>query len=458
MGRQALRSGRMILVALCLVLAFPAAAQDSAEKNQNAELEALLERLRMQHADLREVLSERERRFIERVEERETMLSQARERLATAEKRGDRLKARFDELQDQVAEQRQVLDERSADLKDLFAAARQSAGTLDSLLQEHHTGLHAEETRSFLQQLSESGNQPDVEALRRLYLTYIEQMVASGDVRTAELPVTGADGTRAPREVTTLGPFAAVSDGAYLRWEQESQRLYELGAQPPARYRETISGLEPGSREQVAVDPTRGQLLGLYVQVPDLRERIQQGGVIGYIILALGALGILIALVRWVTLFREQRRVQQQLDDLENPRLNNALGRVIGAVHHLDHESAEEAELTLDEAIAREGPRLQRGLGLVKLLASVAPLLGLLGTVVGMIATFQSITLFGTGDPKLMAGGISQALVTTALGLSTAVPLLFLHSLVNARSRAIRAVLEEQTSGLLARRLSHQGS
>jgi biopolymer transport protein ExbB len=104
----------------------------------------------------------------------------------------------------------------------------------------------------------------------------------------------------------------------------------------------------------------------------------------------------------------------------------------------------------MDESILKDSSRLTRGLSSLKILAAIAPLLGLLGTVTGLIETFQSITLFGAGDPGLMAGGISQALVTTVLGLTTAIPLILLHSMLASRSRRMVSLLEEQSAGIIA--------
>jgi biopolymer transport protein ExbB len=117
----------------------------------------------------------------------------------------------------------------------------------------------------------------------------------------------------------------------------------------------------------------------------------------------------------------------------------------------------ETLELKLDEAILRESAPLETGLNFIKVLYVVAPLLGLLGTVVGMIATFQMITLFGTGDPRMMAGGISTALVTTVLGLVVAIPLTLLHAFLQGKSKALIQILEEQAAGIIARLAERNG-
>jgi biopolymer transport protein ExbB len=253
-----------------------------------------------------------------------------------------------------------------------------------------------------------------------------------------------------------VGSFTAINQaGHYLEYLPENGMLAELPRQPANRYRELAqayasrnNGLSP-----IAIDPSRGAVLGLLVQSPEVMERLQQGGFIGYLILALGALGAVVALVRLVHLGLVGKRIERQQAEPQSPKEDNPLGRIMSVAMGISGNDAEVLQGRLDEAILKEVPALERGRNLIKLLAAVAPLLGLLGTVTGMIATFQSISLFGTGDPKLMAGGISQALVTTMLGLSAAIPLLFLHSLVHSRSRTLVQVLDEQSAGLIAQQV-----
>ena len=109
-------------------------------------------------------------------------------------------------------------------------------------------------------------------------------------------------------------------------------------------------------------------------------------------------------------------------------------------------------ELKLGEAILKELPKFNSMLSFLKIISVVAPLLGLLGTVTGMIVTFQAITLYGAGDPKLMAGGISTALVTTVLGLVVAIPTVFLHTLVQSRAKRLTQILQEESAGMLSER------
>ena len=131
--------------------------------------------------------------------------------------------------------------------------------------------------------------------------------------------------------------------------------------------------------------------------------------------------------------------------------MKNPLGRILSVYSDKIAQDVETLSLKLDEAILRETPSIERGLITLAILAAVAPMLGLLGTVSGMIETFQSITLFGTGDPKLMSGGISQALVTTELGLAVAIPMLLIHSALSSKSNRLIQILDEESAAIVAR-------
>ena len=225
----------------------------------------------------------------------------------------------------------------------------------------------------------------------------------------------------------------------------------DAGARRDRKLATALEGASEGYLPMI-IDPSRGALLDLLVQAPTIEERIHQAGLIGYLIILLGMAGLMLVAWRLLHLGSVTRRIRKQLREPDAPSPHNPLGRVLLAVEDAKHNSTETIELQLDGAILRELPPLSRGQGLVKLLAATAPLLGLLGTVTGMIVTFQSISLFGTGDPKLMASGISQALMTTVLGLVVAVPLLFFHNLTTARSQAVIQILDEQSAGIVAQR------
>ncbi|MCE9683353.1 MotA/TolQ/ExbB proton channel family protein [Halomonas alkalisoli] len=303
----------------------------------------------------------------------------------------------------------------------------------------------------------------DAEVLARSHLeTLGDALMAltaeTGRVVRLTAPVADASGEIAPREVVRLGDMMAFSDGALLRRGAGEGTLATLERTPPDVARR-LAAFQAGESETLVLDPTRGKVIAALAQRPDLTERFHQGGAVGYVVVGLGGLGLLVALVQYAYLLRVSWAMRRQRRDLTRLREDNPLGRVLLRFRTLADEPVPEAlEARLDEAVLAELPRLERGQSLVKLLAAVAPLLGLLGTVLGMIVTFQAITVYGTGDPQLMAGGISQALVTTVLGLITAVPLLFAHTALAARSRQLACVVEGQASEALADRLEGRGS
>ena len=290
-----------------------------------------------------------------------------------------------------------------------------------------------------------------LEEIEQLWFELQREMTESGKVVRFPTQVVTVNGDEVERDVVRVGAFNVVSSGKYLQFVPETGRLLELGRQPQQRYLERVGDLEAATQGSVAfaLDPSRGQILSLLVQAPSLRERIDQGGVVGYVIIGLGALALLIALERIVTLTVTGARVRLQARKPDAPG-NNPLGRVLRIYHDNPATDVETLELKLSEAILKETPKINRMLMFLKIIAVVAPLLGLLGTVTGMIITFQAITLFGTGDPKLMAGGISQALVTTVLGLCVAIPTVLLHTVVTSRARRLNQVLEEQAAGMIA--------
>ena len=261
-----------------------------------------------------------------------------------------------------------------------------------------------------------------------------------------------ANGDEVKEDVIRVGLFNVIANGKYLQYQSATGKLEELARQPKSRFLETAENLSKAKSGKVkfGIDPTRGQLLGLLVQEPTLRERIDQGGTIGYITIALGIFGLIIAIIRLIQLTLIGIQVAAQKRNRSKPSTNNPLGRVLKVFYDNTKIDTESLELKLGEAVLKETPKLVRFNTLLKVIAVVAPLLGLLGTVTGMIITFQAITLFGTGDPKLMAGGISQALVTTVLGLCVAIPTVLMHTLVSGRSRRIIEVLEEQATGMVA--------
>lgn len=397
---------------------------------------------------------QREQAFLAAHADQKALLAQLKSRLQQERLRSEALKADFQTNEQQLAELASQLKERTGAFGELFGTVRQSARDIAEVIGQSLVSAQYPGRAAWFRVLGESKRLPDITELERLWLLLQQEIVESGRVVRFPATVIGSDGVATPQPVVRVGLFNAVAGDRYLRYQPASERLAVLARQPSGSARAAAAQLDAatagGGQVGMALDPTRGVLLGLLVDTPNTLERLQQGGAVGYVILALGALGLLLVAFRLVLLTRVERRTQRQLGDLAHPRPDNPLGRILAVAHQHQEADPSQLELQIDEAILRETPRLTRGEGLIKLLAGIAPLLGLLGTVVGMIVTFQAISLFGTGDPKLMANGISQALVTTALGLIVAIPLLFLHTWVASRSRALVQILDEQSAGLIA--------
>ena len=437
----------IIAAALSAALAAPQAlAVDS--------LDELLQQVRQSRSALSAENKAREQRFIQNRNEQQALLQQAQQELAEAEARSDRLTEQFNSNELQLAELNETLRLQLGNFGELFGVVRQVSGDTVGLIRSSLVTAQDNGREEVAERLAQVRGVPSMEELNDLRALLTEEMIRSGNVARFNATVTRPDGTQAEEELVRIGVFNLISGDRFFNYLPETQTILELARQPQSRFRsmaENLFSASPNTTVAAAVDPGRGSLLALLIQEPSLGERIDQGGLVGYVIIALGIVGLLIALVRWLYLGATGTRIRSQLKSADQPNEKNPLGRILKVYDDNRDADTETLELKLDEAILKEVPKLETWQGAIKVIAAVAPLLGLLGTVTGMIVTFQAITLFGTGDPKLMAGGISQALVTTVLGLTVAIPLVLLHSVVASRSKALIEVLEEQSAGIIAK-------
>ncbi len=391
-------------------------------------------------------------------------LNDARAEQKREEQRSARMEKQFEVNDAKIIDLERAFQERLGGLKELFGVLQQASGDARGQFETSVTQVQYSERTDFLlefaKKMGQSNRLASLEEIERLWFELQREMTSTGKVESFNTTVVNANGEEAVQEVTRIGAFNVVSDGKYLEFVPETGRLVELQRQPQSRYTNRIGDLTGASSGlfPIGLDPTRGQLLGLLVQSPSLAERIAQGKTVGYVIISLGIVGLLMALWRLFVLSATNAKVNHQIKNLNQPTTNNPLGRVLSASKEGGTEDLETMELKLGEAILRETPKLNAMLPLLKIIAVVAPLLGLLGTVTGMIVTFQAITLYGAGDPKLMAGGISTALVTTVLGLTVAIPMVFLHTLVSSRARRLTQMLQEEAAGMIAERAEKQHS
>ncbi|MFL2546698.1 MAG: MotA/TolQ/ExbB proton channel family protein [Candidatus Rariloculaceae bacterium] len=437
-----------------LVIAGPVAAQDD-----EISLDQLLQFVAEGSATDNAVEEERLQRFQANQAQQEQMLQDARTQQANEEARSDRLETQFEQNELLIADVTAQLDARLGSLRELFGVLQQVAGDARAQFDNSFTNIEYPDRSQFLTDLAakmgSSSQLASIEEIEQLWFELQREATEQGKVkRIPNYRVITVNGEESFEDVIRIGTFNVVADGRYLSHNPDTNTLSELQRQPEGgRFVGStgdLVGAPAGSGVvRFGLDPTSGVILSALVETPNIRERIGQGGIVGYVIISLGILGVLLSLERLLSLTIAGRKVKAQLKN-ETPSDKNALGRVLQVYHNNRNADTETLELKLGEAILKETPALQRGILFIKVISVVAPLLGLLGTVTGMINTFQAITLFGTGDPKTMAGGISQALVTTVLGLTVAIPTVLLHTIVSGRSKTITQILQEQTAGIVA--------
>ena len=443
---------KLILVAIA-TLSLSAGVQAQAK---GPTLDQLLQQVKQGLREQSDQDKQRIQEFQSDKAKQQGLLQEAQRDRDALEKESTRMEHQFDENEAQVATLTDTLNKRLGSLKELFGVLQQSAQDARGTFEASLTNIQYPDRIKFLADLAKKMGQTSklasLEEIERLWYELQREMTESSKVVRFPATVITSSGDEVKEDVIRVGLFNIIGNGKYLAYQSETGKLIELARQPKSRFLETAEDLSNAKSGKVkfGIDPTRGQLLGLLVQEPTLRERIDQGGTIGYITIALGIFGLVIAILRLIQLTLIGIQVAAQKRNKSKPSTNNPLGRVLKVFYDNTKIDTESLELKLGEAVLKETPKLVRFNTLLKVIAVVAPLLGLLGTVTGMIITFQAITLFGTGDPKLMAGGISQALVTTVLGLCVAIPTVLLHTLVSGRSRRIIEVLEEQATGMVA--------
>ena len=390
---------------------------------------------------------------MEQKNKQQFFLKKAQEELTALERETDRLVNLFGENEKILTELEDELNRATGTLGEMFGVVRQAAGDLKGQFENSVVSAQIPGRKTFAANLAESKQLPDIQRLERLWFELQREMTETGKTTQFVTTVINSNGEKKEKKVTRIGAFNLVSEGSYLNYQPSTGQILELPRQPSGRFTGTIDDIEEAKQgyEGFAIDPSRGSLLSMLVRAPSLWERVQQGGLVGYVIIVLLFIGLGLVVERIRTLRTEEEKVKTQMDD-STASDDNALGRIMLAFEKNQSADLETLELKMDEVILKNTSSLERGVGTIRILAAVAPLLGLLGTVTGMIATFQSITLFGTGDPKLMAGGISQALVTTVLGLICAIPLLLLHNFVANKSKNLVRILEEESVGMIASR------
>jgi len=406
-----------------------------------------------------EEYSQRVQEFEQNANRQQEILDITNDRITEQENLQDQLSDQFEANEITIADKREILRERRGDLNELFGTLQGVAGDFlsnfqNSLISAQFAG-RAEQLEEIIERAGSTIEQLNISEMERFWFFMHQELTESGRVVTYNGEVSLPNGDTANRSITRVGSFNAVSDGEYLRYTGAIGHLQVLPRQPDAAYLNAAADLQGASSgfTRVGIDPTGGvggQVLANLINFPTVEEQVRNNsGIIGFIIIGVGIVGISIAFLRLLILSLVSIKVRAQLKK-DKPGKNNPLGRVLLVAESNPSADTETLELKLGEAILQETPRLERMLTIIKMIATIAPLGGLLGTVTGMIQVFQQITVYGAGDPTIMAGGISQALMTTVLGITVAIPTIFMHTVVKSRADNIIHILEEQATGMIA--------
>ncbi len=425
---------------------------------QAQSVDDLYEAVRSGEFEKSDAARDLESRFASAGAGKQALVDQLRAQRAQLEARSDQLETQFASNDEALNALRNNREAALGDLKELFGAVQQVLGEAEasfstSVISAQYPG-RMDSFDNISRKVSNQSNElMTAEELESVWQAVFREMVEQGKVSRFSREVATAAGGKEQQDVVRVGSFNLIGDGKFLSYGTGS--VAELPKQPGGGATGTagdLFGASAGEVVEFALDPTQGTLLGAAVETPSLMDRVNQGGLVGYIILSVGAIAAVIAIWKIVTLFGVAAAVQKQAANPTSPG-DNPLGRVLRAVTDNPTNDTEAMELRLSEAIMKETPKLTSWLMFIKIVSVVAPLAGLLGTVLGMIETFQSITLFGAGDPKLMAGGISTALVTTVCGLVVAIPIVLLHTAAASKAKRVEEILEEQAAGMVARQL-----
>ena len=433
-------------VLLAFLISFNLSAQDVVELTddeiRNIEINELLELVKTNKSIFLNEDNKRLNSFITKVSDRQALLDDAKIKLANEIDRNINLEASFEQNEKTLAELEEKLEIKVGVLGELFGVTRQYAG---ELLAASENSVVFYEFPNRPEVLKDIGQEKvhNLDQLENLWISYFDEIVAGSEIKNFEATITAPNGENIVGEVTRYGLFSASYDGKFVKPVSSLNSFQLLAKQPENTFTKTLSKHKRADEyTNVSIDPTRGFLLSLYLDKANWFERIAQGKSIGFVIIFIGFIGLVFSIFKII-------KLREYSNEVLNDKADNIPSQMESLIK--DGASRESKENIIDEFIINYSSKIEWGNNWVKFFAAVAPLLGLLGTVIGMIETFQAITLFGTGDPKQMAGGISQALVTTMLGLIVAAPLLGMYTYLSEKTESIVQVLEEKASYILSK-------
>jgi biopolymer transport protein ExbB len=398
------------------------------------KIQDLIDRVEKNREELSSIDKVRLDEFIKKVADRRFLLSKAKKQLADEEARNQRLENLFEANEIKLSELETELNIKLGVLGELFGVARQMAGELQA---DSESAYNFSEYPQRTDALNEIGKIKvhSLKNLEDLWVLHLNEIASSGEVKEISANIINSSGDIEETRLVRYGPFNMVENRSFVKTDIANNAFSVLQKQPERSLRRNFRSHYRSDGYSVApIDPTRGFLLSLYLDKPSTFERIAQGKLIGFIIVVIGISGLIFAGYRYYSLYKYSKTISSNDD-------NDVFNKIDSISNNTPDVEAFEREC--DEVLLAVNGNLSFGVNWIKFLAAVAPLLGLLGTVIGMIETFQAITVFGTGDPKQMAGGISQALVTTMLGLIFAAPLLAMYTLLSEKVSGILQEIEE---------------
>ena len=431
-------------------------AQEEKPQSQALSLDELLELVKSGKFAESEEATKRENRFNREKNRQQTLLANAKAERAKLEAIATSLEATFEANEAKLNLLEDQLKTRLGSLYETFGHLQGVASDTEDYFKTAITsGQFGKDREVFLgdlaKKMGEGVSVATIEEIEELWYELSRELVASGSVEKFKATVIDNDGESTVEDVVRIGNFNAVAEGKYLTYLSK-RGAYETLPRQPGRYLDGTYDIfdEDSGFVQFAVDPTGpqgGALLVNLISLPSFFEQIQYGRITGYTIILLFLIAIGVFGWRFYALFTINGAVKKQAAG--ESAAENPLSRIF-AVADQNKTDTETLELKLAEQILIERAEIDQYIWVVRLIAVISPLLGLFGTIIGMINTFQAITLFGTGDPKTMAGGISEALVTTMLGLMCAIPATFMAAALSNYSKGILAILEEQSTGMVA--------
>lgn len=438
-------------------LFFPFSYAQEEKPDTALSLEQLLELVQQGKFAESEEATEREQKFARERNRQATLLANAKAERSRLEAIATELEGRFEANDAKLVVLEEQLKTRLGSLYETFGHLQGVASDTQQQFESAVTsGQFGQDREIFLKDLAkrmgEGISLASIEELERLWYELQRELIASGNVQKFTATVVDNEGQTSQENVVRVGNFNAVTEGGYLTY-LPARGAYETLPRQPGRYLGGTYDIHDNSTGFVefAVDPTGpqgGALLTNLISLPSFFEQIQYGRITGYTIILLFLLATGIFGWRTYILFNLDKNVKKEASGSKLG--NNPLSRIFEVAEQNKGSDVETLELKLAEQILVERSSIDTGIWLVRLISVVAPLLGLFGTITGMINTFQAITLFGTGDPKTMANGISEALVTTMLGLMTAIPATFMAAIMANYAKNILTVLEEQSTGMIA--------